>query len=128
MLLAAWTAAAGCAAARPHAATSSGPPPGPFGPAAGPGQSPGRPEPSGSPRVGAPPAVSALPAVSSDPARLAVQLTAAEVALGRSGAPVPSLTRQALIIQLACLKLAAHPGRAGRVIRAVPLDWRAVVA
>jgi len=66
--------------------------------------------------------------VSSDPARLAVQLTAAEVALGRSGAPVPSLTRQALIIQLACLKLAAHPGRAGRVIRAVPLDWRAVVA
>ena len=41
---------------------------------------------------------------------------------------MPSLTRQALIIQLACLKLAAHPGRAGRVIRAVPLDWRAVVA
>jgi len=46
-------------------------------------------------------------------------------ALSRVGAPAAVLSRQALIIQLACLKLAAHHGWAGRLIRAVPRAWRA---
>lgn len=66
--------------------------------------------------------------MSADPARLAVQLAAAEAALSRGGAPPAVLTRQALIVQLACLKLAAHPGRAGQVIPAVPRAWRPAAA
>jgi hypothetical protein len=68
------------------------------------------------------------PAVGANPAQLAAQIAAAEGALNRSGPPAKALTRQAMIIQLACLKLAAHPGWAGRVIRAVPRAWRAAAA
>ena len=66
-----------------------------------------------------------VPAVGASPARLAAQLTAAEAALSRRGASAPGLARQALTIQLACLRLAARPGWARRVIRAVPYAWRA---
>jgi len=69
-----------------------------------------------------------MPIVGSGPARLAVQLTAAEKALSRRGASAAPLVRQALTVQFACLKVAAHPGWARRVIRAVPRAWRAVVA
>jgi hypothetical protein len=65
------------------------------------------------------------PAVGANPAQLAAQIATAEAALNRGGAHAATLTRQAMIIQLACLKLAAHPGWAGRVIRAVPRAWRA---
>ena len=49
-------------------------------------------------------------AIGNDPARLAGQLTSAEAVLGQGGAAPAAMARQALIIQLACLKIAAHPG------------------
>jgi membrane-bound lytic murein transglycosylase B len=72
--------------------------------------------------------LSTLPAVGADPAQLAAQLAEAEAALSSGDAPAAVLTRQALTVQLACLKLAAHHGWAGRVIRAVPRVWRAAAA
>jgi len=63
--------------------------------------------------------------VATSPARLAAQLTAAEAALSHGVAPAAVLARKALIVQLACLKLAARPGWAGRVIDAVLPAWRA---
>lgn len=54
-------------------------------------------------------------------------LTAAEAALSRGGAAA-GLARQALAVQLTCLKLATRPGLASRVISAVPRAWRAAAA
>jgi membrane-bound lytic murein transglycosylase B len=121
-LLAAAGLVAGCAAARPQAARPVRASAASAGSAARPGRSPSSPKPSS-----APPS-SALPPVGADPARLAAQLTAAEAALSRAGAHAAALTRQALTVQLTCLKLAAHPGWAGRVIRRVPRAWRAAAA
>jgi hypothetical protein len=59
--------------------------------------------------------VSIVPAVGGDPARLADQLTTAERVLGEGDAAPAALARQALIVQLACLRLAAHPGWDGVV-------------
>jgi membrane-bound lytic murein transglycosylase B len=66
-----------------------------------------------------------LPAISGSPARLAAAVSTAEAALSRGGAPPARLTRQALVVQLTCLKLATRPGLARRVIAAVPPAWRA---
>ncbi|MGN6173326.1 MAG: hypothetical protein ACTHPS_10275 [Streptosporangiaceae bacterium] len=64
--------------------------------------------------------------------QLAAQIARAEVALSRGGALAgltrQALTRQALMIQLDCLKLAAHHGWAGQAIRAVPRTWRGAAA
>jgi hypothetical protein len=65
-----------------------------------------------------------VPAIGTSPARLAVQLTAAEKALGRSSGSANTFTRQALILQLVCLKLAYQPSWAGSVISEVPPAWR----
>ena len=54
-------------------------------------------------------------AIGGDPARLAAQLTTAEVLLGEGGAAPAAMARQALIIQLACLRIAAHSGWAKAV-------------
>jgi Transglycosylase SLT domain len=72
--------------------------------------------------------VSRLPVVSGNPARLAARLTTAEAALSGGGAPPGALVRQALIVQLTCLKLAGHPALTNRVIAAVPQAWRAAAA
>ena len=68
-----------------------------------------------------------VPAVGGDPAQLAGQLTAAERVLG-AGAAAPAMARQALIVQLACLRAAAHRGWAGAVIAQVAPAQRAVAA
>jgi len=85
---------------------------------------PSRPDPSpgGTSRAGV------VPAIGGDPARLASQLTTAERALGQGGAPAAVLARQALIVQLACLRLAAHPGWAKAVLGTVPPAQRAAAA
>ena len=119
ILLAVCSVAAGCAGARPHAAT--------------PGQSSAASasaaaEPSSATSSSAIARSSTLPAVGANPSQLAAQIAAAEAALSRDGAPAAASTRQALIIQLACLKLATHHGWARRVIRAVPRTWRAAAA
>ena len=87
--------------------------------------------PTGSPRTSTPPASMTLagvvPVIGASPARLAVQLAAAERALTRVGVPAEVLVRSALVVQLACLKLAARPGLADHVLHAVPSSWRAAV-
>jgi len=68
-----------------------------------------------------------VPAVGGDPAQLAGQLTTAERALAAAAAPA-GLGRQALIVQLACLRAAAHPGWAGPVLAKVAPAQRAAAA
>jgi soluble lytic murein transglycosylase-like protein len=68
---------------------------------------------------------SVVPAVGADPVTLAGQLATAERMIGTRGANPAALTRQALIVQLACLRLAAHPGWAGLVTARVPPAQRA---
>src|SRR5215813_13503219 len=119
LLLAACTVAAGCAEARPHADTlgrSSA------GSASATAQS------SSATPSSSVAGLSTPPAVGANPQQLAAQIATAEATLSRNGAPAAVLSRQALIIQLACLKLAGHHGWAGRVIRAVPSAWRAAAA
>jgi membrane-bound lytic murein transglycosylase B len=69
-----------------------------------------------------------VPAIGGDPARLAAQLTSAEAVLGRSGASTAAMTRQALTVQMVCLRLAERPGWAGAVIRQVAPAQRAAAA
>lgn len=69
--------------------------------------------------------VSVVPAIGRGPGRLARQLTTAETELAQGTAPPAAITRQALIVQLACLRLAAHPGWAGLVTGKVPPAQRA---
>jgi len=69
-----------------------------------------------------------VPVIGSDPARLASQLTAAERVLGQGGAPAAVMARQALIVQLACLRLTAHRGWAATVLGKVPPAQRAAAA
>jgi hypothetical protein len=82
-----------------------------------------RPPPS--PGVAAPLSV---PAVGGDPARLAGQLTAAERVLGAGAAALPVMARQALIVQLACLRVAAHRGWADAVLAHVASAQRSAAA
>jgi len=74
------------------------------------------------------PSAVVVPGLGSDPVRLAVQITEAEKALSGRATPEALLLTQALTLQIACLKLAAHRGWAGQVISAVPPAWRAAVA
>jgi hypothetical protein len=67
-------------------------------------------------------------AVGGGPARLAGQLTAAERVLGERGASPAALARQALIAQLACLRIAAHPGWPAVVIGQIAPAQRAAAA
>jgi membrane-bound lytic murein transglycosylase B len=66
--------------------------------------------------------------IGAGPARIASQLTSAERALGQGGTPAAVLTRQALIVQLACLRLTTHPGWAAAVVRKVAPAQRAAAA
>src|SRR5215831_7406875 len=110
----------GCAAAG-----GGEPAPGPSPASAGhSAQPPSGPRPS--PRGTGP--ASAVPVIGGGPARLAAQLTAAETVLAEGGAPPAALARQALIIQLACLRVAAHPGWAGVVTTRVAPARRAAAA
>jgi len=68
-----------------------------------------------------------VPAVGGDPAQLAGQLTRAERVLSAGTAAPAAMARQALIVQLACLRVAAHPGWAGAVIAQVAPAQRAAV-
>jgi hypothetical protein len=70
----------------------------------------------------------AVPVVAGGPARLASQLTAAETVLAEGDAPPALMARQALIVQLACLRVAAHPGWASVVNRRVAPARRAAAA
>jgi len=69
-----------------------------------------------------------VPAIGGSPARLAVQLTAAEKALTRTAGSANTFTRQALILQLVCLELAYRPSWAEPVISRVPRAWRSVAS
>jgi hypothetical protein len=69
-----------------------------------------------------------VPAVGGDPAQLASQLTTAERVLGAGAAAPAAMARQALIVQLACLRVAAHPGWADAVIAQAAPAQRAAVA
>jgi hypothetical protein len=72
--------------------------------------------------------VGALPAIGRNPASIARQLSAAETVLSRGTATLAALTRQALIAQLACLKLAVHPAWASGVTAAITPAQRAAAA
>lgn len=107
----------GCAAVRPQAPRTA---------SVSPADRAARPSPShGQRRPTSTTPARVLPTIGDNPARLAAQLTSAEAALSRGSAPPAALARQALTIQLACLKLATRPGWAKRVIRAVSPAWRA---
>ena len=79
-----------------------------------------------SPRGVAP--AGAVPVVAGGPASLASQLTAAETVLADGDAPPALMARQALIVQLACLRAAAHPGWATEVTEKVAPAQRAAAA
>lgn len=69
------------------------------------------------------------PAVGGDPAQLAGQITTAERALDAGATAPAALARQALIVQLACLRAAAHPGWADAVLaRVAPAQHAAAAA
>jgi hypothetical protein len=111
---------AGCAAAG-----GGGHAPGPRPASAGPAiQQPSRARPSSG---GVTPA-GATPVIAGGPARLAAQLTAAETVLARGGHPPALMARQALIVQLACLRVAAHHGWASAVTEKVAPAQRAAAA
>jgi membrane-bound lytic murein transglycosylase B len=67
-------------------------------------------------------------AIGNDPAQLADQLSTAEALLGGGGAAPAAMTRQALIIQLACLRIAANHGWASAVIHRITPAHRAAAA
>ena len=69
-----------------------------------------------------------VPAIGGDPAQLAGQLTAAERVLAAGAAAPAAMARQALIVQLACLRVAAHRGWAHPVIAQVAPAQRAAAA
>ncbi|HET7018776.1 MAG TPA: transglycosylase SLT domain-containing protein [Streptosporangiaceae bacterium] len=69
-----------------------------------------------------------VPRIGGNPARLAAQLTAAEKALSRGSGSANTFTRQALILQLVCLKLAYQPSWAGSVLSRVPSAWRSAAS
>jgi hypothetical protein len=69
-----------------------------------------------------------IPAIGRDPAHLAGQLTAAETTLGQSDASPAAISRQALTVELVCLRLALHPRWADPVLRQVAPARRAAAA
>jgi hypothetical protein len=70
----------------------------------------------------------AVPAMGGGPARLAGRLTTAETVLGTAQVSPAALARQALIVQLACLRIAAHPHWAALVTAQVAPAQRAAAA
>jgi hypothetical protein len=119
-LLAAVCAVVACPVTGCAMTGGSGPGPGPSrtdaGPVTHPPPSPARAAPAG-----------VVPTLGGGPARLAGQLTAAETVL-HEGAPPAAMARQALIVQLACLRIAAHPGWASVVTEKVAPARRAAAA
>ena len=85
---------------------------------------PSRPRPAG----GTAPPASTVPTLGGNPASLAAQLTAAERILGAGQASPAALGRAALTVQLACLRVAAHPGWATLVRAQVGKAQRAAAA
>jgi membrane-bound lytic murein transglycosylase B len=69
-----------------------------------------------------------VPAIGDDPAQLAGQLSTAERLLGASATAPAVMARQALIVQLACLRAAAHHGWADAVLAEVSPAQRAAAA
>ena len=69
-----------------------------------------------------------VPAVGGGPASLAGQLTGAERMLNAAAADPAGLARAALTVQLACLRLAAHPGWARVAAAKVAPAQRALAA
>jgi hypothetical protein len=121
-LLAAVCAVVSCPVAGCSATGGGGPAPGPSPASAGPTiHLPSRARPS--PTAVAP--AGAVPVVAGGPARLASQLTGAETVLAEGDAPPALMARQALIVQLACLRVAAHPGWASLVTQRVAPARRA---
>jgi membrane-bound lytic murein transglycosylase B len=122
-LLAAVCAVVTCPMAACSPTGEGGHAPGPSPASAGPTVHPrARPSPTAVAPAGA------APVIAGGPARLAAQLTAAETVLGEGDAPPAALARQALIVQLACLRVAAHPGWAGVVTEKVASARRAAAA
>jgi hypothetical protein len=119
---------AACAmAACAMAACAAGGRPGPrlSGAAAGPvAPVPSRSRPSPGAPVSVVP-VPVVPAIGGGPVRLAGQLTAAETVLGQDAASPAAMARQALIVQLVCLRITTHPGWAGPVLGQVAPTQRA---
>ncbi len=66
-----------------------------------------------------------VPAIGDSPARIAGQLSAAELRLSGSDGAGAVLARQALIVELACLRAAVHPGWTAAVITRLRLAARA---
>jgi hypothetical protein len=66
--------------------------------------------------------------IGADPARLAGQLSTAEALLGDGHAAPAAMARQALVIQLACLRIAVHPGWAKAVTGRIAPAQRAAAA
>ena len=77
---------------------------------------------------GTTPARLATAAADGGPARLASELSAAEAVLGKGGASPAVTARQALNVQLVCLRLTERPGWAGMVIERVAPAQRAAAA
>ncbi|HSS90770.1 MAG TPA: lytic transglycosylase domain-containing protein [Streptosporangiaceae bacterium] len=121
-LLAAVCAVVSCPVAGCSAVGGGAPAPGPSPASAGPTihlPSRARPSPTGVAPAGA------VPVIAGWAARLASQLTAAETVLAEGDAPPALMARQALIVQLACLRVAAHPGWASVVTQRVAPARRA---
>jgi membrane-bound lytic murein transglycosylase B len=70
----------------------------------------------------------AVPEITGGPARLAAQLSAAETVLAEGDDPPALMARQALIVQLTCLRVAAHPGWASAVRKRLAPSRRAAAA
>jgi hypothetical protein len=69
-----------------------------------------------------------VPTIGENPAQLAGQLSTAERVLGAHTAAPAAVSRQALIVQLACLRVAAHPGWADAVLAKVTPAQHAAAA
>jgi hypothetical protein len=88
-----------------------------------------RPSPDRTDRTDRTPPGGIVLAMGGDPPRLAGQLSTAEALLGDGDAAPSAMARQALIIELACLRIAAHPGWARTVIgRVAPAQRAAATA
>jgi hypothetical protein len=124
-LLAAVCALVSCPVTGCAATGGDGHAPGPSLASAGPAihqPSRSRPSPAGVAPAGA------VPMIDGGPASLAAQLTAAETVLAEGDDPPALMARQALIIQLACLRVAAHPDWASAVTKKVAPARRAAAA
>ncbi len=115
-------AVAGCTLARPPApAGQPAPPPSRVAPT----QVTATPSPSHAPTGQTAPSAGAVPTMRGGPARLARLLNTAETVLGEGTASPAAMASQALTVQLACLRIATHPGWASLVTAKVAPAQRA---